>query len=56
MIRSKKIGEVQNWLKRQPKNFFSDGIKKLAKRWNRWVKVEGITLKSDISLVSVHLK
>jgi hypothetical protein len=23
------IGAVQNWLKTQPKNFFSDGIKKL---------------------------
>jgi hypothetical protein len=22
------IGAVQNWLKTQPKNFFSDGIKK----------------------------
>jgi hypothetical protein len=33
---------VQNWLKMQPKNFFfSDGIEKLVKRWNRWVEVEG---------------
>jgi hypothetical protein len=23
------IGAVQNWLKKQPKNFFSDGIKRL---------------------------
>jgi hypothetical protein len=32
---------VQNWLKTQPKNFFSDWIKKLVKRWNRYVEVEG---------------
>jgi hypothetical protein len=25
---SSKIGAVQNWLKTQPKNFFSGGIKK----------------------------
>jgi hypothetical protein len=37
------IGAVQNWLKTQPKNsFLSDGIKKkLVKRWNRCVEVEG---------------
>jgi hypothetical protein len=35
------IGAVQNLLKRRPKNFFSDGIRKLAKRWNRCVEVEG---------------
>jgi hypothetical protein len=30
------VGAVQNWLKMQPKNFFfSDGIEKLVKRWNR---------------------
>jgi hypothetical protein len=34
-------GVVQNWLKMQPKNFFSDGIKKkLVKLWNRCVEVE----------------
>jgi hypothetical protein len=32
---------VQNWLKTQQKKlFFSDGIKKLVKRWNQWVEVE----------------
>jgi histone-lysine N-methyltransferase SETMAR len=36
------IGAVQNWSKTQPKNFFfSDGIKKLLKRWNRCVKSRG---------------
>jgi hypothetical protein len=35
------IGAVQNWLKRQPKNF-SDGIEKFVKRWNRCVEVEGV--------------
>jgi hypothetical protein len=36
------IGAMQNWLKTQPKNFFSDEIKKkLVKRWNRCVEVEG---------------
>jgi hypothetical protein len=37
-----KIGAVQNWLKMQQKNFFSDGTEKLVKRWNRCVKVEGV--------------
>jgi hypothetical protein len=35
------IGAVQKWLKTQPKNFFSDGIKKLVKRWNWCIEVEG---------------
>jgi hypothetical protein len=39
--RDLKIGAVRNWLKKQSKNFFSDGIKKLMKRWNRCVEVEG---------------
>jgi hypothetical protein len=46
---------VQNWLKTQP-TFFSDGIKK---NWNAGtgvLKSRGITLKSDISFVSVHLQ
>jgi hypothetical protein len=34
------IDAVQNWLKTQPKNFFTDGIKKLVERWNRCVEVE----------------
>jgi hypothetical protein len=34
-------GAVQNWLKKQSKNFFfSDGIRKLMKSWNRCVEVE----------------
>jgi len=34
------IGAVQNWLKTQP--IFSDGSKKkLVKRWNQCVKVDG---------------
>jgi hypothetical protein len=39
----KVIGAVQNLLKTQPENFpFSDGIKKkIVKRWNRCVEVEG---------------
>jgi hypothetical protein len=32
---------VQNWLKTESINiFFSDGIEKLAKRWNWFVEVE----------------
>jgi hypothetical protein len=31
------IGAVQNLLKTQPKNFFSEGIKKLVRRWNRCI-------------------
>jgi hypothetical protein len=34
------IGAVQYLLKMQPKKLFCDGIKKLAKRWNRCVEVE----------------
>jgi hypothetical protein len=43
-IRSKGRGKLGfNLLKTQPKNFFSDGIKKkeLVKCWNRCVEVEG---------------
>jgi hypothetical protein len=35
------IGAVQNWSKNATKNFFSDGIKELVKRWNRCFEVEG---------------
>jgi hypothetical protein len=35
------IGTVQNWLKTQPKNFFSDRIKKLLKSRKRCVEVGG---------------
>jgi hypothetical protein len=35
-------GAEQNWLKRQQKTIFSDGIKKdYVKRWNRRLEVEG---------------
>jgi histone-lysine N-methyltransferase SETMAR len=52
------IGVAQNWLKMQPKNnfFFSGGIKIFVKRWNRSVKSRGITLKNNISFVSVYLQ
>jgi hypothetical protein len=37
-----KIFALKNWLKTQPRNFFSDGIKKkLVKRWDWYVEVEG---------------
>jgi hypothetical protein len=37
----KSIGAMQNWLKTESRNFFSDGIKKkLSKRWNHYVEVE----------------
>jgi hypothetical protein len=48
---------VQNWLKTQPKNFFSDWIKKNL--WNAGtgaLKSREITLESDISFVSVYLE
>jgi hypothetical protein len=54
------IGATQNCLKTRPKNFFSDGIKKrkkkLVKHCTGALKSRGITLKSDISFVSVYLK
>jgi hypothetical protein len=34
------IGAVQNWL-RYNHIFFTNGIKKLMKRWNRCVEIEG---------------
>jgi hypothetical protein len=47
------IGSVQNWLETQPKNFFSDGIKKkLVKSWNWCIEVEGdymLLLKSSFT-------
>jgi hypothetical protein len=52
-----KIGGVQNWLKTQPKNIFSDGIKKNL--WNAGIgalKSRGITFESNISFVSVYLQ
>jgi hypothetical protein len=35
------IGAVQKWLKPQAENFFVTELKKLVKRWNRCVEVEG---------------
>jgi hypothetical protein len=35
------IGAVQHWLKNQPKFFFPGGIKKIVRRWNRCIEVEG---------------
>ena len=35
------IDAVKKWLKMQPKNFFSNGIKQLVKRWERCVEVQG---------------
>jgi hypothetical protein len=53
----------KNWLKTQPKNFFSltELKKKLMKRWSQCVEVGVggggvITLKSKIGFVSVYLK
>jgi kynureninase len=35
------IGMVQNWLKSQPKELFSAGIKKLVKQWNKCIEIKG---------------
>jgi hypothetical protein len=37
----KVTGEMENWLKTQPKDFFLTELKKLVKSWNRCVEVEG---------------
>jgi hypothetical protein len=52
------IGTVQNWLKTQPKNFFSltELKKNLLHTGTGALKSKGITLKSDISFVSVYLQ
>jgi hypothetical protein len=47
---------VQNWLKTQPQNFSSDGIKNLWNSGTGALKSRGITLKINISFVSVYLK
>jgi hypothetical protein len=48
------IGAVQNGLKTQPKNFFSEGIKKnLRNTGTDALKSRGITLKSNITFVFV---
>jgi len=49
-------GAVQNWLKTQPQNFSSDGIKNLWNSGTGALKSRGITLKINISFVSVYLK
>jgi hypothetical protein len=46
------IDAVQNWLKTQAKNFFWRNLKKIATRTSA-LKSKGITLKSNISFVSV---
>jgi hypothetical protein len=51
-----KTDVVQNWLGAQPKLFFSDGIKNLWNTGTGALKSKGITLKSNISFVSVYLK
>jgi hypothetical protein len=35
------IGKVQNWLRTKSKTFFLTELKKIVKRWNRCVEVEG---------------
>jgi hypothetical protein len=48
---------VQNWLKTQPKYFFF--LTELKNMWNAGtgaLKSRGITLKSEISFVSVYLQ
>jgi hypothetical protein len=49
-------GAVQNWLKTQPKNFFLTELKNLGNVGTGALKSRGITLKSDISFVSVCLQ
>jgi hypothetical protein len=51
------IGVVQNSSKTKPTNFFSDGIKKnLRNSGTGALKSRGITLKANISFVSVYLQ
>jgi hypothetical protein len=51
-----KIDAVQNWLKTQPKNFYLTELKKLWNAGTGALKSRGITLKSNVSLVSVYLQ
>jgi hypothetical protein len=51
-----KSGAVQNWLKHNQNKLFSDGIKKLMKRWNRCVEVEEDYVENNNSFVSVYLQ
>jgi hypothetical protein len=46
---------VQNWLKTQP-NFFLTELKKLRNAETGTLKLKGITLKTNISFVSVYLQ
>jgi hypothetical protein len=50
------IGAVQNWLKTQPKIFFLTELKNLGNSGTGALKSRGITLKSNISFVSVYLQ
>jgi hypothetical protein len=51
------IGEVQNWLKTQPKNFFFlTELRNLRNVGTGALKSKEITLKSNISFVSVYLQ
>ena len=37
---------VQQWLRTQPKTFFSDGIKKLVGRWEKCIAKQGDYIKN----------
>jgi hypothetical protein len=50
------IGAVQNWLKTQTKDFFLTELKNLCKAGTGALKSRGITLKNDISFISVYLQ
>jgi hypothetical protein len=47
---------VQNWLKMQPKKTFFLQSKNLWNARTGVLKLRGITLKSDISFISVYLQ
>jgi hypothetical protein len=49
------VGAVQNWLKTQPKNFFLTKLRNVRNAGTCSLKLRGITLKSNISFVSLYL-
>jgi hypothetical protein len=49
------IDAVQNWLKTRPKNFFLMELKNLWNSGTGALKSRGITLRSDISFISVTI-
>jgi hypothetical protein len=49
-------GEVQNWLKTQPARKLLTEFKNLSNAGTGALKSRGITLKSDISFVSLYLQ